>query len=84
MSRAKVLAAVALAAWSMGVQGQSGCQFIAGNSYCGETNAITYNNVGFKGSYNAITSMNTNGCTCSSTPQAFSGPLAPLNDEVWN
>jgi hypothetical protein len=81
MSRS-ILAAVALAAWSMGVQGQSACQNIGGNYYCGSTNAVTYDNVGFSGTFNSITSMNTDGCTCQSAPQAFSGGLAPMNDEV--
>jgi len=58
------------------------CQEIDGNSYCAQTDAIIYNNVGFSGTYNEITNMDNTSCTCSSTPQAFSGGLAPLNEEV--
>ena len=58
------------------------CQQIAGNNYCSQVNAITYNNVGFSGTYNEITGMDSTTCQCSSEPQAFTGGLAPLNEEV--
>ena len=79
MSRG-ILAALAIAAFSVGANAQ--CQEIAGNYYCAQTNAITYNNVGFSGTYNQITSMDSSSCQCSSNPTSFSGGLAPLNDEV--
>jgi len=81
MSRG-LLATVAIAALSLGAHAQSGCQQIAGNYYCGQTNVVAFNNVGFSGSYNQITGMDSTGCTCSSSPVAFSGAIAPLNDEV--
>ena len=52
-----------------------------GNWYCQEVEAITYTGIGSSGSYNKITNMGSDG-TCSSTPQAFSGSLAPLDEEV--
>jgi Glycine-rich protein domain (DUF2403) len=79
MSRGLFAAAV-LAAFSIGANAQ--CQEIAGNYYCDQVNAITYNNVGFAGSFNQITSMDNTSCECSSSPVDFSGPLAPLNEEV--
>jgi hypothetical protein len=79
MSRGLFAAAV-LAAFSIGANAQ--CQEIAGNYYCDQVNAITYNNVGFAGTYNQITSMDNTTCACSSSPVSFSGPLAPLNEEV--
>lgn len=60
----------------------SGCQQIAGNTYCNEVSEVTYQNIGFAGSYNAITGMDSSSCTCSSAVKAFSGPLAPLNEEL--
>lgn len=74
------LIALLVAAFSARVNAQ--CQEIAGNYYCASTDAIIYNNVGFSGTYNEITSMDSTSCACSSSPQAFSGGLAPLNEEV--
>lgn len=79
MSRG-ILSFVAIAAFSVGANAQ--CQQIDGNYYCGATHAITYNNVGFSGTYNQITGMDSTTCQCSSNPTSFSGGLAPLNQEV--
>jgi len=81
MSRKVVLAAILAAAFQLS-NAQSGCQQIDGNYYCSQTNAISFNNIGFSGSYNQITNMDSTSCSCSSSPVSFSGPLAPLNDEV--
>jgi hypothetical protein len=78
----RVLTAVAIAMVSWGVQVQAQCQQIAGNYYCNPTDAVSFNNVGFAGSYNEITAMDSTGCTCASVPKSFSGGLAPLNEEV--
>jgi len=80
MSRG-LLTAVAVAAFSIGANAQ--CQQIAGNYYCAQVDAIAYNNVGFAGTYNQITNMDSSSCQCSSQPVSFSGPLAPLNEEVF-
>lgn len=52
-----------------------------GNFYCQPVKAITYSGVGASNSYNAVTSMGDNGL-CTSQPKPYSGPLAPLNEEV--
>lgn len=57
----------------------AGCDYEAGNYYCNQVKQIVYNNIGFSGSYNAVTSFNSDG-QCSSTPHSFSGTLAPLNE----
>ena len=54
---------------------------LSGNWYCKAVTAIQYSNVGTPGSYNQIVDMASDG-TCSSVPKAFSGPIAPLNEEV--
>lgn len=82
MSRS-FLATVAVAMLSLSAQAQN-CQQIAGNYYCGQTDAVAFNNVGFTGTYNQITGMDSSSCTCSSQPKGFSGPIAPLNDEVFD
>ncbi|TVY80728.1 putative serine-rich protein P23A10.11c [Lachnellula suecica] len=56
-------------------------QEVDGNWYCQSVQAIRYSNVGSPGSYNQITDMAPDG-TCSSSPKHFSGPLAPLDEEV--
>lgn len=58
------------------------CQNVGGNWYCAQTNKFIYNNVGFSGSYNDVTSMDENSGTCSSTPSPFSGTLSPLDQEL--
>ena len=80
MSRG-ILTALAIAVFSVGANAL--CQQIAGNYYCGQTSAITYHNVGFSGTYNQITGMDSTSCQCSSNPMSFSGGLAPLNKEVY-
>lgn len=56
---------------------------IGGNWYCQPVQAIRYSNVGSVGSYNQITKMSSDG-SCDSVRKHFSGPLAPLNEEVYN
>lgn len=46
---------------------------------CATVDAISYENIGFSGTYNRITSMNNETCACTSTPYSFSGPMAPLD-----
>lgn len=53
-----------------------------GNWYCQLVSAITYTGVGGSGSYNKVTSMDSTSGTCSSTPQSYSGNVAPLDEEV--
>lgn len=52
-----------------------------GNWYCQAVDAITYSGVGSSGSYNKITAMSGSG-SCSSSPQGYSGTLAPFDEEV--
>ena len=52
-----------------------------GNWYCHDVDAITYTGVGSSGSYNRVTDMATDG-TCSSSTQAYSGDMAPFDEEV--
>lgn len=59
----------------------SSCQEISGNYYCNEVEQIVYKNIGFSGSYNKVTSFNSDG-TCSSTSQSFSGNMSPLDEEL--
>lgn len=49
---------------------------------CATVDAISYENIGFSGTYNRITSMNNETCACTSTPYSFSGPMAPLDHGV--
>lgn len=51
-----------------------------GNFYCQPVKAVTYSGVGHTGSYNKVTSMT--GGQCSQEPVSYSGPLAPLDEEV--
>lgn len=63
------------------VNADSGCQQIAGNTYCNSVNMVNYKSVGFSGSYKKVTSFNDDG-SCSSEDYKFNGNLAPLNEEL--
>ncbi|KAL0935367.1 uncharacterized protein CTRU02_209958 [Colletotrichum truncatum] len=52
-----------------------------GNWWCGLVNQILYSNVGHPGSYKAVSNMGEDG-SCSFEDVAFSGPLAPFNEEL--
>jgi hypothetical protein len=54
---------------------------IQGNWLCQPVDAITYSNVGTPGTYQDIIDMSSDG-TCSSISKSFSGPIAPLDEEV--
>lgn len=58
------------------------CSEISGNYYCNKVDQVVYENIGFSGSYNKVTNFDTNSCSCSSKPVAFSGSLSPLDEEV--
>lgn len=57
------------------------CQYIAGMAYCEETTNIEFSGIGSSGSYNRVVSFNSDG-TCSSTPQSYSGNMAPFDEEL--
>lgn len=52
-----------------------------GNWWCGAVSQILYSNVGHPGTYKAVNNMGDDG-SCSFEDVAFSGPLAPFNEEV--
>lgn len=52
-----------------------------GNWFCGAVKALRYEGVGSSGSYDAITSMSEDGA-CGTAKKEYSGPLAPLNEDV--
>lgn len=51
------------------------------NYYCSAIDSLAFTGFDLAGSYNEVTSMASGGC--SSQPKTFSGPLAPLDGEVW-
>lgn len=56
----------------------SNCVQSAGNYYCSKANVITYHNVGHAGVFDRVVDMN----GCQTVQQAFSGSLAPFDEEV--
>lgn len=58
-----------------------GAKEVNGDWYCQAVDAIVYSNVGTPGQYNQIVEMGTDG-VCQSQPKAFSGSIAPLDEEV--
>jgi hypothetical protein len=57
-------------------------QELGGNWFCQPVKAIQYSNVGSSGSYKQITDMDSQTGSCQHQMKSFSGPLAPLNEEV--
>lgn len=60
----------------------TGATEIGGNWYCQAVSAITYTGLGGTGSYNKVTDMDSTSGACASESQAYSGSLAPLDEEV--
>lgn len=61
----------------------SECVEISGNWYCNQTNEVIYNGLGSSpGSYQRVTAMDADSCTCSMSTQAFSGALSPLDEDL--
>ncbi|EEB05852.1 fungal protein [Schizosaccharomyces japonicus yFS275] len=74
---------LSVATFLLGIAGvRAGCVVESGNYYCNEVSEVLFTNVGSSGSYNDITNMDTSSCTCSHTSKSYSGPLAPLDEEV--
>ncbi|CDO92478.1 unnamed protein product [Kluyveromyces dobzhanskii CBS 2104] len=61
---------------------RAGCDYVAGNYYCSETNAVVYSDVGYSGHYSDVTSMDESSCQCSQSSLSFSGSLSPLDEEL--
>jgi threonine aldolase len=53
-----------------------------GNWYCQPVHHITYQNVGVKGEYQDVVSMDQQTGACEFKTREFSGPLAPFNEPV--
>ena len=78
------VAGAAIAASIIGAAAQAcvdgAAQEINGNWYCQAVNAITYSNFDSPGTYNKVTTMADG--VCGSTPQSYSGAMAPMDEEV--
>jgi hypothetical protein len=55
---------------------------VDGNWFCQPVQAIQYSNVGSSGSYKQITDMDLQTGSCQFQMKSYSGPLAPLDEEV--
>lgn len=55
---------------------------IEGNWYCQAVTTVQYSGLGVSGTYNRVTDMDSSSGACSSTSQAYSGNLSPLDEEV--
>ncbi|KAK2810865.1 hypothetical protein FQN49_008504 [Arthroderma sp. PD_2] len=60
----------------------AGCTNDGGNWYCDPVDSIKYTNFDFEGTYNMVTSMDEGSVSCGSSAKKYSGPLAPLDEEV--
>jgi hypothetical protein len=58
------------------------CAEDKGSWYCEAAQRISYKNVGVKGSYDRVVSMDIANDNCEFEKQAFSGPLAPFDEDV--
>lgn len=67
----------------VGLAAASSCSYVAGNWYCAETSQVTYSGLGgVGGSYQRVTDMDPDSCTCTKATQAFSGALSPLDEDL--
>lgn len=58
------------------------CAEDKGSWYCEAAERISYKNVGAEGSYDRVVSMDIANDKCEFEKQAFSGPLAPFDQDV--
>ncbi|CAH2355098.1 protein Tos1p [[Candida] railenensis] len=58
------------------------CEEVSGNYYCSLTTKVTYEGIGFSGSYNDVTNMDESTGECTSSSLSFSGNLSPLDEEL--
>ncbi|BFZ55885.1 target of Sbf [Savitreella phatthalungensis] len=71
-----------LLAWTVAASASS-CSFIQGNWYCSETSEVVYTGLGgVPGTYQRVTNMDADSCTCTKSAQPFSGPLSPLDEDL--
>lgn len=73
---------LAAAAASLFCTTSAQCVESNGNWYCNQVDSISYLNFGKAGSYNRVSYMNPTGAVCNFSPQAYSGPLSPFDEEV--
>ncbi|KAL2436814.1 PGA52-like protein [Exophiala dermatitidis] len=84
MYGAGALLALALAANTVVVAGDSNCYEEKGNWYCSQVDAISYSNFGTAGQYQKVTEMGSAG-QCQFAAQSYQGGMAPLDGEVsWH
>jgi len=60
----------------------NGCKTINSISYCEAVSGITYTDISGAGSYDDVSLMDPASCKCDTKPKAFSGAMAPLNEQV--
>ena len=77
MLRSLYALALAPSMWTVGAQGP-GCQESGGNWYCDKVDAVTYRNFGKAGEFDRVVNMD----GCKTVKQAYSGSIAPFDDEV--
>lgn len=60
----------------------SSCSYISGNYYCSKTTKVTYEGIGYSGTYKDVTAMDEDSGTCSQSSTSFSGNMSPLDEEL--
>ncbi|SCV03179.1 LAME_0H08350g1_1 [Lachancea meyersii CBS 8951] len=70
------------AALSLAPLAAASCDYVDGNYYCSETDAVVYENVGYSGSYMDVTGMDESSCSCTQESVSFEGSMSPLNEEL--
>ncbi|KAI0460814.1 hypothetical protein LJB42_001549 [Komagataella kurtzmanii] len=58
------------------------CDFVGGNYYCNKVSGISYQGIGYSGSYGDVVSMDESSCKCVQQDVQVSGELAPLDEEL--
>ncbi|GAM82424.1 hypothetical protein ANO11243_004030 [Dothideomycetidae sp. 11243] len=78
-----ILTSAALAAAGLTARAAAqACVQSGGNWYCNQVNTVAYTNFGSSGSYNGITAMDETTGQCSFAPVAYSGSMAPFDEEL--
>ncbi|CEP22261.1 TOS1 [Cyberlindnera jadinii] len=64
------------------ITASASCSYEGGNYFCSNVDAITYENVGYSGTYKDVTNMDETTCQCSQESVSFSGSNSPLDEQL--
>ena len=83
MPSPKAILTLALLTFGLaGTAAAGACKTINSIQYCDAVDSITYTDIMHSGSYSDVVGMDPKTCACNKAPKAYSGAMAPLDEQV--